>query len=176
MEKVTAGEWFGRLLDQAVVVPSPATEAIGAAARQAYAKGVDVWAAPTWDTSDVWVPTLRHLAKEGRMYVIGVAPLLRGSDVPADLPGRDELYGGEEDWPVEQEGILFAELDAARARAARMEFDPVGHYARPDVFRLVVDTRERVTTEQDPAAHGPPADHPAAARPRPDHGGANHAR
>jgi nitrilase len=49
-----------------------------------YAKGVDVWAAPTWDTSDVWVPTLRHLAKEGRMYVIGVAPLLCGSDVPAD--------------------------------------------------------------------------------------------
>ena len=41
-----------------------------------------------------------------------------------------------------------------------MEFDPVGHYARPDVFRLVVDTRERVTTEQDPAADGPPADHP----------------
>jgi nitrilase len=216
----TAGEWFGRLLDQAVVVPSPATEAIGAAARQAgvwvsigvnerdpagstlynaqlyigpdgavaakhrklmptggerlvwgmgdgstlavvdtpfgrlggltcwenymplaryamYAKGVDVWAAPTWDTSDVWVPTLRHLAKEGRMYVIGVASLLRGSDVPADLPGRDELYGGEEDWLsrglstivgprgevlagplVEQEGILYAELDAARARAA----------------------------------------------------------
>ena len=158
-----------------------------------YAKGVDVWAAPTWDTSDVWVPTLRHLAKEGRMYVIGVAPLLRGSDVPADLPGRDELYGGEEDWLsrglstivgprgevlagplVEQEGILYAELDAARARAARMEFDPVGHYARPDVFRLVVDTRRQVTTQQDPAADGPPADHPAAAAPRPDHGGASH--
>jgi hypothetical protein len=76
------------------------------------AGGIDIWAAPTWDTSDVWVPTLRHIAKEGRMYVIGVAPLLRGSDVPADLPGRDELY---------------ADLDAARARRTRMEFDPVGH-------------------------------------------------
>ena len=56
-----------------------------------------------------------------------------------------------------------------------MEFDPVGHYARPDVFRLVVDTRRQVTTQQDPAADGSPADHTAAARPRPDHGGANHA-
>jgi nitrilase len=55
-----------------------------------------------------------------------------------------------------------------------MEFDPVGHYARPDVFRLVVDTRRQVTTQQDPAADGPPADHPAAAAPRPDHGGASH--
>jgi nitrilase len=272
--------WFGRLLDQAVVVPSAATEALGEAARRAgvyvsigvnerdqvgstlyntqlylgpdgallgkhrklmptggerlvwgmgdgstlpvfdtpfgrlgglicwenymplaryalYAKGVDIWAAPTWDTSDVWVPTLRHIAKEGRMYVIGVAPLLRGSDVPADLPGRDELYGGEEDWLsrglstivgprgeilagplVEQEGILYAELDAARARTARMEFDPVGHYARPDVFRLVVDTRRRdqVTTDHEPPANGPPAGPDAAADPRPTAKGADDAR
>jgi nitrilase len=251
--------WFARLQDQAVVVPSPATEALGRAARRAgayvsigvnerdpagstlyntqlylgpdgtllgkhrklmptggerlvwgmgdgstlevfdtpfgrlgglicwenymplaryalYAKGIDVWAAPTWDNSDVWVPTLRHIAKEGRVHVVGVAPLLRGSDVPADLPGRDELYGGEEDWLsrgqstivgprgeilagplVEQEGILYAELDPARARAARIEFDPVGHYARPDVFRLVVDERRRarVVTEHDEPADGP---------------------
>jgi len=186
----TAREWFGRLGGLTC------WEHYMPLARYAmYAKGVDVWAAPTWDTSDVWVPTLRHLAKEGRMYVIGVAPLLRGSDVPADLPGRDELYGGEEDWLsrglstivgprgevlagplVEQEGILYAELDAARARAARMEFDPVGHYARPDVFRLLVDTRQQLSTQQDPAADGPPADHTAAAGPRPDQGGASHAR
>jgi nitrilase len=152
-----------------------------------YAKGVDVWTAPTWDTSDVWVPTLRHIAKEGRVHVVGVAPLLRGSDVPADLPGRDELYGGDDDWLsrghstivgprgeilagplLEREGILYAELDPARARAARVEFDPVGHYARPDVFRLVVDERERVrvTTEQDEPAAGP-AGAGAAAIPRP---------
>jgi nitrilase len=147
-----------------------------------YAKGVDVWTAPTWDTSDVWVPTLRHLAKEGRVYVLGAAQLLRGSDIPADLPGRDELYGGEDDWLcrglstivgprgeilagplVEQEGILYAELDAGAARAARLEFDPVGHYARPDVFRLLVDDRARAAVQ---AAGEPPAAGPAAPRPR----------
>jgi nitrilase len=117
-----------------------------------YAKGVDVWAAPTWDTSDVWVPTLRHLAKEGRMYVIGVAPLLRGSDVPADLPGRDELYGGEEDW---------------LSRGLSAIVGPRGE--------VLAGTRQHLTTEQAPAADGPPADHTAAAGPRPDHGGASHA-
>jgi nitrilase len=132
-----------------------------------YAQHIDIWCAPTWDNADVWVSTLRHIAKEGRVYVLGVAPLLRGSDVPADLPGRDDMYGGEEDWMsrgfstivapdgdilagplVEQEGILYAELDASIARESRMEFDPVGHYARSDVFHLVVDNGHRE------AAHG----------------------
>jgi nitrilase len=126
-----------------------------------YSKGVDVWVAPTWDQGDAWVATLRHIAKEGRVFVIGVAPLLRGSDVPEEIPGRD-MWGGEDDWMnrgystivgpggemlagplVEQEGILYAELDPAVARSSRMEFDPVGHYARPDVFRLTVDERPR---------------------------------
>ena len=62
-----------------------------------YAQHCDIYLAPTWDNSDTWVATLRHIAKEGRQFVIGVAPLLRGSDVPEDLPGRD-LWGGDEDW------------------------------------------------------------------------------
>jgi predicted amidohydrolase len=79
---------------------------------------------------------------------------------------RGEILAGP---LAEQEGILYAELDAARARRTRMEFDPVGHYSRPDLFRLVVDTRRRdpVTTEQDPSA---------AASPRPDQEGATDAR
>jgi nitrilase len=122
-----------------------------------YAKGVDIYLAPTWDNSDVWTATLRHIAKEGRVYVLGVAPLLRGSDVPEDLRGA--VYGGADDWmsrghsvivapggeflagPVsEREEILYAEVDAAVARASHREFDPVGHYSRPDVFRLSVNT------------------------------------
>jgi nitrilase len=124
-----------------------------------YAQGIDVWLAPTWDNSDVWVATLRHIAKEGRVYVIGVAPCLRGSDVPDTLPNRDALYEGDDDWMsrgfstivgpdgeilagplTETEGILFADIDAGAARESRQHFDPVGHYARPDVFKLQVDT------------------------------------
>ena len=122
-----------------------------------YAKGVDIWTAPTWDNGDNWVATLRHIAREGRVYVIGVTTLLRGSDIPEDVPGRD-LWGGEDDWAndgysaivdpdgallagplVREEGILYAEVDADHARSERYKFDPVGHYARPDVFRLIVN-------------------------------------
>ena len=127
-----------------------------------YAQGVDIYLAPTWDNDDVWVPSMRHIAKEGRVYVVGVNYCIRGSDVPADVPGRDELYGGDDDWMAKgntvivgpggdvlagpligEEGILYADIDAARARAARAQFDPVGHYGRADIFRLSVDARPR---------------------------------
>jgi nitrilase len=129
-----------------------------------YAQGIDVWVAPTWDNGDVWVSTLRHIAKEGRVYVIGVAPCLRATDVPDTLPNRDELYEGEDDWmsrgfstivdptgeilagPLsETEGILYADIDVASARASRQHFDPTGHYSRPDVFHLRVDTSPKPT-------------------------------
>jgi len=122
-----------------------------------YEQGVDILLAPTWDNSDVWVASMRHIAKEGRCYVLGVTSCLRASDVPADLPGRDEIYGGEEDWmsrgntvivdpygdvlagPIsEREGILYADVDIATVRQSRRQFDVVGHYARPDVFTLSV--------------------------------------
>ena len=127
-----------------------------------YGMGIDIYLAPTWDNSDVWVSTLRHIAKEGRVYVVGVNSCIRGSDVPADVPGRAELYGGDDDWLsrgntaivspdgeilagplVEEEGILYADLDAQAARTARQQFDPAGHYGRPDVFHLSVDRRPK---------------------------------
>lgn len=127
-----------------------------------YAQGVDIYVAPTWDNGDVWVPTMRHIAVEGRMFVIGVNYCIRGSDVPADIPGRDELWGGDDDWMsrgntcivgpngdllagplVEAPGILYADVDVEQARAARQQFDVAGHYARPDVFRLVVDSEPK---------------------------------
>ena len=126
-----------------------------------YAQGVDVWVAPTWDDADSWVASMRHIAKEGRMHVIGVNCAQRACDVPVDLPGHAEHYSGD-DWmsrgnsvivgpdgdilagPVlETEEILLAELDIAAARRSRHMFDPAGHYTRPDVFGLTVDTAPR---------------------------------
>ena len=122
-----------------------------------YAKGVEIWIAPTWDQGEEWVATLKHIAKEGRVYVIGCAILMRGTDVPEGTPGR-ELWGGDDDWANEgwativdphgeilagplkkEEGIVYADLDLGVVRRNRLEFDPVGHYSRPDVFQLTVD-------------------------------------
>lgn len=132
-----------------------------------YADGIDVYLAPTWDNSDVWVPTMRHIAREGRCFVVGINFCMRGSDVPQAIPGRDDLYHGEDDWMakgntvivgpegsilagplVGEEGIVTASLDATEARLARQQFDAVGHYARHDVLRLVVDreAKEPVVT------------------------------
>ncbi len=132
-----------------------------------YAQGIDIFLAPTWDNSEVWVPTLRHIAREGRTYVLGVTSCLRATDLPAGLPGRAALYGDADDWLsrgntaiigpegeilagplVGEEGVLYAEIDASRARAARQQFDPVGHYSRNDVFHLVVDTTPRVAVSR----------------------------
>jgi nitrilase len=137
-----------------------------------YAQGIDIYLAPTWDNSEVWIPTLRHIAKEGRTYVVGVTACIRATDLPGDLPGRADLYGGAEDWlsrgnsaiiapggdiiagPLTgEEGIVFAEIDTEVARADRQQFDPSGHYSRSDVLRLTVDatTRASVTFRRDDA-------------------------
>ena len=130
-----------------------------------YAQGVDIWVAPTLATHEPWVATMRHIAREGVCHVIGVAPAAKFSDVPDSVPERERLWRGVEphgDWMldgysvivdpagtvlagplVREEGILHAELDLDAARARRRLFDPVGHYNRPDVFRLVVDDRPK---------------------------------
>jgi nitrilase len=125
-----------------------------------YEQGVDVLLAPTWDNSDEWVPTLRHIAKEGQIFVVGVTALLRGSDVPRDLSDADSLYGGDDDWMsrgnttivapggeviagplIGEAGLVSARLDLDRITAGRRMFDPTGHYARPDVFTFRTGSR-----------------------------------
>jgi nitrilase len=132
-----------------------------------YAQGVDVWVAPTLATGDAWVATMRHLAREGRMFVIGVNPCIHADQIPESIPRREALYPPadrerENGWllpgntiivdptgtvlagPVEEEErIVTAELDLSLVATTRRFFDPVGHYNRPDVFRLAVDTRAR---------------------------------
>lgn len=123
-----------------------------------YQEGVEMWLAPTWDAAEGWVATLRHIAREARVFVIGVNQCVRATDIGADVPGRDELWGGHDDvlspgnttivgpsgdviaGPlVGEEGMLVADLDLHDVRTARQMNDPVGHYARPDLLRLVVD-------------------------------------
>jgi nitrilase len=242
------GQWYALLVDQAVVVPGPVTDTLGAAAREAgvylvigveereahgttiynttlyfgpdgrllgkhrklmptgsertvwgmgdgstlpvidtphgrlsgltcwenymplarfylYAQGVDIWTAPTLAPGDGWIATMQHIAREGRCYVVGVNPCLHVDQIPADFPDRDQVWHFEQDgseWvepgnsvivspnaevlagPARhQETILTAEIDLDSVRAARRLFDPVGHYNRPDIFRLTVDTRSR---------------------------------
>ena len=129
-----------------------------------YTKGVDIWAAPTLATGDGWIAAMRHIALEGRCYVVGVNPCLHIDQIPADFPHRERVWdakvGGEWVEPGnsvivdprgtilagparQQETILFADVDLAVVRAARRYFDPVGHYSRPDIFRLSVDNRPR---------------------------------
>jgi nitrilase len=132
-----------------------------------YAQGVDVWLAPTLAQGDGWIATLQHLARENRMYVVGVNPVLHVDRIPADFPDRERLVpaafveehgpwiepgntiiigpdGGLLDGPLrEAEGMLVAELDLTKVASARRLMDPTGHYNRPDIFRLLVDTTSR---------------------------------
>ena len=127
-----------------------------------YASGVQLYIAPTWDEGDTWIASMRHIAAEGRCWVIGCGSAMRTSDMPADLPARDLIYPGPDRWlnpgdsvivapggeivagPLhEAEGILYADCDPARATAAHRTLDVAGHYGRPDVFRLTVDRTRR---------------------------------
>jgi len=127
-----------------------------------YSQGVDVWVAPTLAPGDGWIATMQHIAREGRCFVIGANPCVRVDQIPADFPDRERVWPPDLDNPewVEpgntvivdpdggilagparhEETILVAELDLARVHSGRRKFDPVGHYNRPDVFRLSVDT------------------------------------
>lgn len=119
-----------------------------------YAKGIDVWLAPTADARDTWQATIRHIACEGRCFVLSCNQLVTRDAVPAEWleaadPRRVESRGGSAiigplgDYlagPLyDAEGILLAELDPRELARGRFDFDVDGHYARPDVFSLTVN-------------------------------------
>jgi nitrilase len=122
-----------------------------------YAQGVEIYVAPTYDTGDGWISTMRHIALEGRCWVLGSGTALRGSDIPDDFPARAQLFPDPEEWindgdsvvvnpqgrvvagPLHREaGILYADIDVALVAPARRALDVTGHYARPDIFELQV--------------------------------------
>jgi predicted amidohydrolase len=129
-----------------------------------YAKGVNIWCAPTVDDREVWQSTMRHIAVEGRCFVLSACQYFLRSDCPPDyhpIQGEDaatELIQGGSIIvsPLGQvlagplrhaEGILTAELDLKEIARARFDLDVVGHYARPDIFRLSVDERPKKSVE-----------------------------
>ena len=135
-------------------------------ARQAmYAQGEQLHLAPTADTGKAWQATVRHIAYEGRIFVVSCCQVLRRTDDPAlsGFPADAEwlMRGGTAivsptgdcDYlagPVyEQESILYADLDLADVIRAKHSFDVAGHYARSDVLQLHVDRNAHVPLQEE---------------------------
>jgi nitrilase len=122
-----------------------------------YVWGTQVYLAPTWDRGDLWIATLRHIAKEGGMFVIGCCMPLHIRDIPDRLAFK-KYYSKGTEWintghsciinpggkviagPLtEKEELLYAEIDLKQIAASKRMFDVAGHYARPDVFKFTVN-------------------------------------
>lgn len=135
-----------------------------------YAKGIQIWCAPTADARDSWIASMRHIAVEGRCFVLSCNQFTRRSDFPADfatLYGDDPMtiisrggscivdpFGEVLAGPCfDEEAILTAEIDLAQIAQGKFDLDCVGHYARPDIFQLTVDERRKspVSTVSEPA-------------------------
>jgi nitrilase len=122
-----------------------------------YAQGVQIYVAPTWDSSDIWISTLRHIAKEGGLFVIGACMPMKVSDIPDKFefkkqyeparewinPGNSVMINPKGDiiaGPLNKtESILYAELDFDLIAHCKWILDVAGHYARPDVFKFSVN-------------------------------------
>lgn len=124
-----------------------------------YGKGVELYLAPTADARDTWQATMQHIAQEGRCFVLGCNQFVTRDMYPQDLVGVEDLANQPEVMcrggsvivsplgkviagPLwDEEGCLYAELDLAEVAQGKLDFDVVGHYARPDVFQLLVNER-----------------------------------
>ncbi|RRJ82262.1 carbon-nitrogen hydrolase family protein [Aestuariirhabdus litorea] len=122
-----------------------------------YSQNIDIYIAPTWDNGDTWVASMNHIAREGGCWVLSTATAISGNDIPADFPGKAQLFDGDE-WintggavvvkpfggiaagPMhKQKAVLYADIDLEASKNARKSLDVTGHYGRPDVFQLSVD-------------------------------------
>jgi len=142
-----------------------------------YAKGVEIYCAPTADGRETWLSTVRHIAQEGRCFVLSCNQFARRSDYPVDYSTE---FGDEPDKILSRGGsciigplgqilagpnydgdaILTADINLDEITRARLDFDAVGHYARNDVFQLIVDETSRTSVSfrnATPQEHLPPA-------------------
>jgi nitrilase len=132
-----------------------------------YGGGVELYCAPTVDDRDTWQTTMRHIALEGRCFVLSAVQYLTRADCPADfhpvqgdapdtvlIRGGSAIYGplGEEiASPVyDREAVVTADIDVGAIARGKYDFDAVGHYARPDIFTLNIDRRAKKGVQVDP--------------------------
>ena len=126
-----------------------------------YAQGVQIYVAPTADSRDTWFATMRHIAIEGRCFVIGCNQYSSKSDYPKDIASRDEFKDLPEEMcrggscivnplgafvvepVIGKETIIYADLDLGQVAQGQFDFDAMGHYSRPDVFQLIVNTKKK---------------------------------
>jgi nitrilase len=125
-----------------------------------YSKGVQIWCAPTVDDRERWAATMQHVALEGRCFVICASQYSVRADYPPDydagygddptavlIGGGSCIVGPHGDFLVEpnhrSEAMLIAEVDIGEIARGTYDFDAVGHYARPDVFKLHVNESEQ---------------------------------
>jgi nitrilase len=139
-----------------------------------YAQGVDLWCAPTADARDVQLATMRHIAVEGRCFVLAANQVAQAQDLsPSFATGYDDPdelvcrgasvivnpFGEVLAGPLHDvEGLLVADLDLDDITRGRYDFDAAGHYSRPDLFTLLVDRREQSPVAmRDPEPPVPPS-------------------
>jgi nitrilase len=125
-----------------------------------YAKGIQIYCAPTADSRDSWLATVRHIAVEGRCFVLSCNQFNRRRDFPAEYASSFsseaetvmtrggscivDPFGNFIAGPnTDDEAILVAEIDLAQIVRGKFDLDVVGHYSRPDIFQLHVDERPK---------------------------------
>ena len=125
-----------------------------------YSLGIEIYCAPTADHRETWPSTMQHIALEGRCFVLGCNQFNRRRDFPEKY---NSAFGDSPDAVISRGGscivdpfgkflagpnfaeetILVAELDRSLLAKGKFDFDAVGHYARPDIFQLVVDDQPK---------------------------------
>src|SRR5262245_26051004 len=137
-----------------------------------YSQGIELYCAPTVDDRETWLPTMRMIALEGRCFVLSACQFLRRSDCPVeyaiqnDDPAAILIRGGScivdplgnvlAEPRFGQEVIRYAELDRRMLARGKYDLDVVGHYARPDIFKLTVNTRQLRPVDFDRGDEMPP--------------------